>query len=60
MLRSIGYKSLVVDPNLPFDHKSGTLPNKSGRVIDSNGVAINGTRCFKLIGITEEIVRSLL
>jgi len=31
-LRSIGYKGLPTDPNIPFDSKAGIIKNKEGRV----------------------------
>lgn len=33
VLRSIGYKGLRL-PEIPFDEKTGTIPNREGRVID--------------------------
>jgi hypothetical protein len=31
-LRSIGYKGLPADPDIPFDNKLGVIKNKDGRV----------------------------
>ena len=31
-LRSIGYKPLPIDPDLPFDSDLGIVPNVAGRV----------------------------
>lgn len=36
-LRSIGYKGVSLDPSLPFDQRTGTIPNDDGRVIGHNG-----------------------
>ena len=33
VIRSIGYKSVRLDDGLPFDQKSGVVPNIAGRVI---------------------------
>lgn len=33
VLRSIGYKSLPVDPELPFNPQTGIVPNQEGRVL---------------------------
>jgi adrenodoxin-NADP+ reductase len=32
VLRSIGYKGLPADPDIPFDSRSGVVKNKEGRV----------------------------
>ncbi|KAK6617785.1 hypothetical protein RUM43_014013 [Polyplax serrata] len=32
VLRSIGYKSTQVEPNIPFDFRSGIIVNKNGRI----------------------------
>jgi hypothetical protein len=32
LFRSIGYKSLQADPELPFNAKAGIVPNVDGRV----------------------------
>jgi len=37
VLRSIGYKSILIDPDIPFDKKQGIVPNKHGRVEDELG-----------------------
>ncbi|MEV4154939.1 FAD-dependent oxidoreductase [Nocardia salmonicida] len=43
VLRSIGYRGRAV-PDLPFDGRTGTLPNEDGRVIDPvEGVRLRGT-----------------
>jgi ferredoxin--NADP+ reductase len=36
LLRSVGYKGLPIE-GLPFDEKRGTILNRGGRVLDSNG-----------------------
>ena len=35
VLRSIGYKTLPVDGDVPFDPKKGIIPNLSGKVLQS-------------------------
>ena len=35
VLRSIGYKTIPVDKDIPLDAGSGIIPNVAGRVIDS-------------------------
>ena len=42
VLRSIGYRSLLIDPAVPFDNQLGIIPNRQGRVVDDNGAVING------------------
>jgi len=38
VLRSIGYKSVQIDPELPFDKSRGVVPNVDGRVTGLPGV----------------------
>ena len=40
--RSIGYKSVSVDPSLPFDTGRGVVPNVEGRVIGVEGLYVAG------------------
>lgn len=42
IMRSIGYKSVQIDPDLPFDKKMGIITNKSGRVIGHPGLYVSG------------------
>jgi len=69
--RAVGYRSThLVD--VPFDHVAGVIPNQAGRVLDLDGVALEGTYAtgwikrgpVGLIGHTKsdaaETVRSLL
>lgn len=37
VLRSIGYRSLQIDPDIPFDEKQGVIRNDKGRVQNING-----------------------
>ena len=37
VLRSIGYKSLPLDPLVPFDAKKGVIPSDEGRVPQVKG-----------------------
>ncbi|KAM6473341.1 NADPH:adrenodoxin oxidoreductase, mitochondrial isoform 1-T1 [Liasis olivaceus] len=39
---SIGYKSLPIDPAVPFDSKRGVIPNNSGRVLGAPGLYCSG------------------
>lgn len=40
VLRSIGYKSLPADPEIPFDSKKGVIKNVNGRVMGMPGIYI--------------------
>ncbi|KAJ6660379.1 hypothetical protein lerEdw1_017802 [Lerista edwardsae] len=42
ILSSIGYKSLQIDPSVPFDSKRGIIPNSSGRVLGVPGLYCSG------------------
>ena len=42
ILRSIGYKSVSVDPSLPFDSSRGVVPNVEGRVTGETGLYVGG------------------
>lgn len=49
VLRSIGYKGLPADPDIPFDNKSGVIKNKDGRVEGLAGMyLIFYTHTYKL------------
>lgn len=37
VLSSVGYKSRLIDPTVPFDPKLGVIPNVEGRVVDMPG-----------------------
>ena len=39
LFRSIGYKGLPM-AGVPFDERSGVMPNRSGRVQDANGSVV--------------------
>jgi ferredoxin--NADP+ reductase len=41
LFRSIGYRGLAL-PNVPFDEKSGVIPNRNGRVLDQQGSVVPG------------------
>lgn len=41
VISSIGYKSLPVNPSVPFDALSATVPNEMGRVENSTGKDIS-------------------
>ncbi|XP_016846845.2 NADPH:adrenodoxin oxidoreductase, mitochondrial [Anolis carolinensis] len=42
VLSSIGYKSLPIDPAVPFDAKQGVIPNDLGRVLGATGLYCSG------------------
>ena len=41
VMRSVGYKGVPV-AGVPYDKRSGTIPNKDGRVIGEGGVTVAG------------------
>jgi ferredoxin--NADP+ reductase len=41
VFRSIGYKGVPL-PGLPFDERSGTIPNAGGRIVDGDGRPLRG------------------
>ncbi|XP_042309383.1 NADPH:adrenodoxin oxidoreductase, mitochondrial isoform X2 [Sceloporus undulatus] len=42
ILSSIGYKSVPIDPAVPFDPKQGIIPNNLGRVLGAPGLYCSG------------------
>ena len=44
VLRSIGYKSLSLDPMVPFNSKEGIIPSNHGRVSEVKGKHTNQSR----------------
>ncbi|XP_060107913.1 NADPH:adrenodoxin oxidoreductase, mitochondrial isoform X2 [Heteronotia binoei] len=42
ILSSIGYRSLSIDPAVPFDCKQGIIPNNLGRVLGAPGLYCSG------------------
>uniref|UniRef100_A0A8C6WGR8 NADPH:adrenodoxin oxidoreductase, mitochondrial n=1 Tax=Neogobius melanostomus TaxID=47308 RepID=A0A8C6WGR8_9GOBI len=42
VISSIGYKSLPLDPALPFDHNKAIVPNHMGRVTQATGLYVSG------------------
>jgi ferredoxin--NADP+ reductase len=44
VFRSVGYHGVGV-PGVPFDERSGKMPNVEGRVLDESGAAIPGLYC---------------
>lgn len=42
VISSIGYKSLPIDPALPFDLKQAVVPNHMGRVTETTGLYVSG------------------
>jgi ferredoxin--NADP+ reductase len=44
VLRSVGYLGTPL-PGVPFDEATGTMPNRSGRVVDERGEALPGVYC---------------
>jgi ferredoxin/flavodoxin---NADP+ reductase len=44
VFRSVGYKGVAI-PDVPFDERSGTMPNDGGRVLDASGAPVPGLYC---------------
>jgi ferredoxin--NADP+ reductase len=44
VFRSVGYRGIGI-PGVPFDERSGTIPNSDGRVLDESGAPIPGLYC---------------
>ncbi len=44
VLRSVGYRGTGI-PGLPFDERTGTIPNDGGRVLDASGAPVPGLYC---------------
>ena len=44
VFRSVGYRGIGI-PGVPFDERSGTIPNNDGRVLDESGAPIPGLYC---------------
>jgi ferredoxin--NADP+ reductase len=44
VFRSVGYRGIALG-GLPFDERSGTMPNEGGRVLDGDGRPIEGLYC---------------
>lgn len=42
VISSIGYKSLPIDPSLPFDSSRAVIPNHMGRVSQTTGLYVSG------------------
>jgi len=42
VVRSVGFKSVVVDPALPWDKKTCVVPNKDGKVVGRPGLYVAG------------------
>jgi ferredoxin--NADP+ reductase len=44
VFRSVGYRGTGI-PGMPFDERSGTIPNGGGRVLDASGALLPGLYC---------------
>jgi ferredoxin--NADP+ reductase len=44
VFRSVGYRGVAL-PDVPYDERSGTIPNDGGRVLDADGGALEGVYC---------------
>jgi ferredoxin--NADP+ reductase len=44
VFRSVGYRGVAL-PGVPYDERSGTIPNEGGRVLDESGSPIPGLYC---------------
>ncbi len=42
VVRSIGFKNINIDKDIPFDKKTGTIPNENGKVIGKDGLYCTG------------------
>ncbi len=42
VIRSIGYKNVNIDKDVPFDKKRGVVSNKLGKVIEKDGLYCTG------------------
>ena len=51
LIRSIGYKSVPLDPSLPFDHRRGIILNEQGRVINNPDLYCSGWAAFGATGV---------
>jgi ferredoxin--NADP+ reductase len=44
VFRSVGYHGVGI-PGVPYDERSGTIPNEGGRVLDESGTPVPGLYC---------------
>jgi ferredoxin--NADP+ reductase len=44
VFRSVGYRGVAL-PGVPYDERSGTVPNEAGRVLDDEGTPVPGLYC---------------
>jgi ferredoxin--NADP+ reductase len=44
VFRSVGYRGVGI-PGVPYDERSGTIPNAGGRVVDETGAPVRGLYC---------------
>jgi ferredoxin/flavodoxin---NADP+ reductase len=44
VFRSVGYRGVAL-PDVPYDERSGTIPNDGGRVLDADGAPSSGVYC---------------
>jgi len=44
VFRSVGYRGVAL-PDVPYDERTGTIPNDGGRVLGAGGVAVAGVYC---------------
>ncbi|KAK3089609.1 hypothetical protein FSP39_004976 [Pinctada imbricata] len=51
VLRSIGYKSISIDPSLPFDATKGVIQNINGRVTGHSGLYCSGWASRGPVGV---------
>ena len=42
VFKSVGYQSVQLDPDLPFDHVKGLVPNIDGQVVNEEGLFCAG------------------
>lgn len=51
MIRSIGYKAILVDPKLPYNHKLGAIANTDGRIHGFKNLYCSGWLATGAIGV---------
>ena len=44
VFRSVGYRGVAL-PDVPYDERTGTIPNEGGRVLRADGVAVAAVYC---------------
>lgn len=59
VLRSIGYKTVVIDPKLPLDEKTGSIKNEHGRISEAGaGLYCSGWAATGATGVINTTMHS--